>query len=394
MKDKYIRALRRLALDRALTPLVAERLLNARDGGPGSGNHGHSGRPGKVGGSAPTGTNGAASGNAGRAKNGTVYQGKDFTLSSRGMRTVRRVWNKIKNKYEWTGEGRKWTSKGTTSPELPKGSGTTKISETDVGYGLHTINKFLTEDGGLTPERAALHDRIIHDMFKGKKPRKPGEPRTLYFLGGGSASGKSSFTDPEKCKRYNMPSRDEVTVVDADQLKKKLPEFDDDSDTGTTDRNKAANFAHEESSALSKRALEAAYANGYDVTLDGTGDSGVASVKKKIDQARAAGYRVEGRYCTADIEEALRRNRKRAIEEKRLVDDGSVIRIHKNVSEIVPQIAGEFDHFELWDHDGPEPRLVATCERGQDIRDHIVNKELWDKFLAKATWEPPKKKKS
>ena len=53
MGNKYTRALKRLALDGALSPEAAERLINAsaEDGGPGSGNFGHKGRPGQIGGS-------------------------------------------------------------------------------------------------------------------------------------------------------------------------------------------------------------------------------------------------------------------------------------------------------------------------------------------------------
>ena len=179
-----------------------------------------------------------------------------------------------------------------------------------------------------------------------------------------------------------MPDKNAVTVVDADVLKNELPEYNPDSETGTTDRRKAANFAHEESSALAKRAIEAAYANGYDVTLDGTGDSGAKKVIKKIEEARAHGYRVEGHYCTADIDEALRRNKERAKKEKRLVDEDSVIGIHKDVSSIFEEIAPHFDHIDLWDHDGPTPRLVSTCERGGKLQ--IKDEKLWKKFKDKA----------
>ena len=55
MPGKYIRLLKQIALDRILDAKTAGVLLNAHvvqtDGGPGSGNWGHKGRPGKVGGS-------------------------------------------------------------------------------------------------------------------------------------------------------------------------------------------------------------------------------------------------------------------------------------------------------------------------------------------------------
>lgn len=389
MGNKYTRALKRLALDGALSPEAAEKLINAsaKDGGPGSGNFGHAGRKGMVGGSSKSGTNGAASGNLGTSKNGTVYKGEDYSLVRRGLRTITRNFDKKTGKIKWSGPGMTWEAKGKKSKYLPNGSGTTRIPEKDIAYGCHTINKFLTKDGKLAPERAKLHEKIIQNMFKGKKPKVPGEQKTLYFLGGGSASGKSSFTNPDTCKLYGMPSKHEVTVIDPDVLKDELPEFNKDLPTGTQDRNKAANFAHEESSALGKRALEAAFANGYDVTMDGTGNSGAKKVIGKIEQARKAGYRVEGRYCTASIENALARNIERSIKQKRLVDKDSVVNIHKDVSAIFEEVAPHFDHIELWDHDGPEPVLVATCERGGKV--DKKNPELYQKFLDKAKWEPP-----
>lgn len=60
MSNVYGRLLRRLAKDRALDAETAEMLIekNAEDGGPGSGNFGHKGRPGKRGGSAKRGAGG------------------------------------------------------------------------------------------------------------------------------------------------------------------------------------------------------------------------------------------------------------------------------------------------------------------------------------------------
>ena len=339
------------------------------------GNYGHGGRGG--GGSAPSGANGKVSGNAGKAPDGTVYRGRDYTLKGRGLESPKGAPGKV------------WQAIGGASEQLPNGSGATKISEDDVRIGLHTINKHLNPDGTLTPERAAFHEKIIQDMFAGKKKPGPGEQKVFYFLGGGSASGKGSFTRPGDADKYGMPDKTAVTVIDADELKGKLPEYDPKAPTGTNDRNKAASFAHEESSALAKRAMQAAFDNGYNCTLDGTGDNGVKGVMKKLKQARTAGYRVEGRYCTASIENALQRNRERAKKEGRLVQTDSVIAIHKNVSEIFEQIAPEFDHIELWDHDGPKPIKIFELKRGQNVKDGILDQKLYKKFLDKAKWEPP-----
>lgn len=379
---KYLRALRLIALDGSLTPEVAERLLelNAKekDGGPGSGNFGHKGRPGKKGGSSKSGSGGLVSGSAGQTLTGERFTGKEYSLRQRGLQSKG-------GKHDAS-----WNAVGKASKVFPKGSGTTRISEGDVYRGLHTINKHLTADGQLTPERAALHESIVNKLFEGKKPVAPGEQKTFFFLGGGSASGKGSFTKPGKAEKYGMPDKNACAVVDADELKKALPEYDWDEEkktgTGTTDREKAASFAHEESSALAKRAMEAAFANGYNCTLDGTGDGGVASVMKKINQARKAGYKVEARYCTADIETALQRNIERAAKTGRKVQEDSVIGIHKSVSEIFPQVAKEFDHVTLWDHNGDVPVMIAECYRGGEI--DVKDKALYKRFLDKKNYQP------
>lgn len=342
-------------------------------GNKNSGNWGHKGRPGQRGGSGSGG--GTVSGSGGKSKSGHSFSGKEYSLHARGLKKK--------------GSPVTWSSTGKKSKTFPKGSGTTRISSGDISSGIHTINAHLTPDGSLTPERAELHEKIVNDLFAGKKPVPDGEQKTFYFLGGGSASGKGSFTDPERAAQYGMPDRDACTVVDSDELKKKLPEFDWDektkTGTGTTDRDKAASFAHEESSALAKRAMEAAFANGYNCTLDGTGDGSVGSVMKKIKQAREAGYKVEARYCTADIETALERNLARAAKTGRKVKADSVIGIHKAVSQIFPKVAKEFDHVTLWDHNGSKPRLVAECRRGEEIQVH--DQDLYAKFLAKADWK-------
>lgn len=350
-------------------------IVNKPDGRVNSGNWGHRGNPNGKGGSAKSGTGGTVSGNAGVGRDGTVYRGKDYTLRGRGLSS---------GKLGPNNPGKTWSAQGKKSKELPNGSGTTKISEADVGTGLHTINRHLNADGTLTPERAALHEKVVQDMFKGKEKPAPGEPKTFYFLGGGSASGKSRFTRPETADTYGVPNRDKCTVVDSDILKNSLPEYNEDSPSGTTDRNKAASFAHEESSALAKRALQAAFDNGYNVTLDGTGDGGEESVLKKIDQARKAGYRVEGRYCTASIENAIQRNIERSKKEHRLVSNDSVINIHKDVSQIFEKVAPKFDHIELWDHDGPKPVKIAECNRNEKVK--VLDKKLYKKFLDKANW--------
>ena len=390
--SKYIKAIRMLARMKALDAESAEKLLGAyveEDGGKGSGNFGHSGRPGKIGGSAPAVSGGVVAGNLGKNSSGEQFVGREYSIRQKGLRSiVRRILPNGKKK--WSGPGRRWESKGKKSKKFPNGSGSTKISEQDVAIGLHTINKYLTPEGTLTPEREKLHEDIIQRTFRDAKPVPEGETPVCYILGGGSASGKSSFTKDGERERYGMPGSEECPVLDADAFKNDIPEYQYDAKTktgtGTTDRDLAASFAHEESSAITKRAMDAALENRYNFTLDGTGDGTAEKMIKKIRQAREKGYRVEGKYCTKDIDDAIYWSTIRGIKTGRDVQADSIVDIHRKVSKIVPQIAAEFDHFELWDHnDFGKPVLIATCERGGELIPK--DKKAFKKFLDKAEYQ-------
>ena len=129
--------------------------------------------------------------------------------------------------------------------------------------------------------------------------------------------------------------------------------------------------------------MQAAFDNGYDCTLDGTGDGSVEGVKDKIKQARDRGYEVNACYVTCPTEQALKQAKDRAKRTGRNVREDTVKGIHREVSKIFPQVANEFDHcalFDTSDHSKP-PVLIAECERGGEIR--IVDQERYDAFIAK-----------
>ena len=233
---------------------------------------------------------------------------------------------------------------------------------------------YLRADGSLTTDRQRLHDRAVNELFTGKSGMIPkaGEQPTFYFLGGGAASGKGGLTDPDTYQNYDMVCKNDVPTIDADEFKKKLPEFA----TQMRQDQRAAAFSHEESSALVKRAQAAAFDNGYNCVLDGTGDGGASKVISKIKQARDKGYKVEARYVTAPIEEAIERSLDRAHKTKRYVPLGQLVNIHKSVSDIFETVAPEFDHVVLYDtnqgkdkNGKPIPgKKIAECFRGGKVK--------------------------
>ena len=135
------------------------------NGGPGSGNFGHAGRPGERGGSAPAGSAPMTDEHRERAK-----------------AAIKQVVGGLS--------------------------------------GRHTVLEHLTDDGVLTPEREKLHNDIVEKILTGKT--KATTERTFTVLGGGPASGKTTLI---RSGAITMPPENESVLVDADGIKKQLPEY-------------------------------------------------------------------------------------------------------------------------------------------------------------------------
>ena len=83
-----------------------------------------------------------------------------------------------------------------------------------------TLEKYTRPDGTLTPERAALHQRIISGILAGHKPQ---DHPVATFFGGGPAAGKSTAlksTHPDSAH------------IDPDEIKAQLPEYQQMLDAG------------------------------------------------------------------------------------------------------------------------------------------------------------------
>lgn len=310
------------------------------DGGLGSGNFGHAGRTGKVGGS--------ASGESTIEVEGS--SGKKAKMSI---------------------------------PAIDTGD-----AAAEVKNGRHnSLEKYIDSDGNLSPERQALHAEIVSGYFEGKE--KVDGVRTATFLGGGPASGKSSLRDSGLIVQADDPS---TVTIDPDGLKGKLPGYEEMA----SETDSAAAFYHEESSAVAKTLYSTALDYGCNTVYDGTGDGSVNSMRKKIKDAHDAGYKAVGEYVTVDVDEALRRNELRyeAAKEKyekglskvppRLPDAKIVKSIHRKVTDISVECASEFDSIKIYDNNGARgsaPTLIATGGNGKPLS--AVNKTLLQKYLDK-----------
>lgn len=217
-----------------------------------------------------------------------------------------------------------------------------------------------------SPERTALHDKIIAQILG--KPKAQKHP-AFVFLGGGPASGKSKAADAADAE---FP---DAVKLDPDAIKALLPEYGQ-----MKDRNKAAAFAHEESSYLAKRATEEALASRAHVVLDAVGNNSAANMRKKIQKARDAGYTTHGRYVTVATETAQQRAVSRGARTGRVVNPDVIADLHAGVSRVFPEILREFDSAALYDNT-TEWKQVLSKFRGQPEVIHEL--QAWRAFLRK-----------
>jgi predicted ABC-type ATPase len=246
----------------------------------------------------------------------------------------------------------------------------------------HSMWHHMVPDGKggfeFSEERQALHEQIIDELVSGvPKSENP----TLYMLGGGPASGKSTFLNSGAT---DVPSGSSAVQINADTIKERLPEYERMVKGPDSDFFNAAQFSHEESSMLAKEVQRRAIALGKDIVLDGTGDSAIGKLASKVEQARQQGYTVKATYVTIPTETAVERANKRALgSSARYVPSEIVRETHRAVSDTFDlALKGNlFDSVTLWDNTTKgAPKLLATGNtKGYEIKDQAGYKSFLDK---------------
>lgn len=269
-----------------------------------------------------------------------------------------------------------WYQKSVTPTSEPKKESRIKdYIKTDTADKTpgDSLSQYTGKNGELIPERERLHREIIDSYFENVTPVNG--QATFTVMGGGPASGKSTMI---KSGVATLPQNS--ITIDPDAIKAKLPEYNKMlalNDPG------AANFVHEESSALAKRIMKIATEGNYNYTLDGTGDGTIISLTKKIKQAKAAGYSVQGLYATVPTQTAISRAVARGAKTGRVVPISRITSTHKAVSQILPECAELFDSVKLYDTtDGGI--LIAVGGNGQKLTAIKGKEDLFQAFLDKA----------
>ena len=156
-----------------------------------------------------------------------------------------------------------------------------------------------------TPQRVDLRKRILAEVLADRVAfvGTVRQERQAFIVMGPPAAGKSTVIEP-------LARRHGALIVDADDMKAKLPEFDG---------GRGAGLVHQESADMAEALRNAAMARGDNIALPivGTTKERVAS---EIAALRSAGYRVTLILADLPIEKAVDRAIKRFMTTGRLVD--------------------------------------------------------------------------
>ena len=259
----------------------------------------------------------------------------------------------------------KWSSGGGSSSFLPlrpggpfrpdpkkggsqfKRTWTNKLPE---GLQKHTwmghFDKSPEEGGKPSVERYTdVHKPIIDKALDVPVP-KPGEQKLAIMTMGAAASGKSSALRGIDTKRF--------VVMDPDNVKTQLPEYDKAVNGGPKTYRDAAAMSHEESSYVAKQILNQAIARGNHIIVDGTG-SDATSFLKKAEKLKAAGYTVHVTMSYLPEKVGMARMFKRAEDTGRLVKVNIAHKGYHDVPRNLDQIvhSPHVDSFKLVDNDVP-----------------------------------------
>ena len=308
-------------------------------GGPGSGNFGHAGRPGEVGGSGP-------------------------------------------------------------GDSVMPVANTAQTLLTQQG-GIDSLRQFTQPDGTLTPERLALHERIIEEQLAKHSQQ---EIPASAMMGGGGASGKTTLVtnlmggggaSGKSVMQAELSIPKDSVHVDVDIIRTKLPEWDTELSLATAEGRKVheqlGQFTHEEASMISKQVIDRAIGRQNNLLVDGAGDSGIDKLEANVARYKQGGREIVANYVTVDYETAYARMRARGDETGRYIPAAHLKAVHADVSRTFPQAVerGLFDKFTLWDTNGSKPLgggrfsapLKVASGRGREMVVH--DQAAYDRFLAK-----------
>jgi len=224
-----------------------------------------------------------------------------------------------------------------------------------------TDHEYVTSAGDYTPERQALHAKILKRFLSPEKIKAATPPAgtkpTFIVLGGRGGSGKSAFTDNEETgepAKLNEFDSKKFLTLDADAIKQLLdPPYEGWN----------ANQVHEESSYLFDKIADMAENLGLNIISDATLKSDKMGPVLKGLQDK--GYDIEGHYMFLPRQKAAARACGRYLKSGpdnrgRLVPPAVILGNTKN-EENFDKLKGFFKKWSCYDNDQPKgspPQLI------------------------------------
>jgi predicted ABC-type ATPase len=226
-----------------------------------------------------------------------------------------------------------------------------------------TLTAHTRPDGTLSPERAKLHRKLIDGILAGHRSHDAPE---ITFMGGGPGAGKSTV--------LGKPDPDTV-LINSDEVKPKLPEYGQFGKQGAV-------MTHMESAAVAYRAQDEAMAAGYNIAVDGVGDTSPAKMAGWVRDAKDQGYITRAKYVTTNPDIAAERAKARGEATGRWVPETVIRQQARSVAQVFPELVkGDLlDEAELWNNDGAKPKLVG--QKRADGPWQILDQAAWQQFLA------------
>ncbi|HEY5553164.1 MAG TPA: zeta toxin family protein, partial [Opitutaceae bacterium] len=235
-------------------------------------------------------------------------------------------------------------------------------SVAEVGLPKDTKEHY-SKNGEYTPERKALHERLISKFFD----HVPSVPETqkpvAVLMMGGTASGKSTLV------RHAMGDAHDFVNVNSDDCKEQLPEYQRGISLGhrngvAVSAKDAAGSVHEESSDIADALRDRTVKARKNMVLDGTGKNAekfLATMKS----LREAGYHVRVMMPHVKFEEAKKRAIDRANHTGRYVDEKVMEQNHHLVPGNFEKVSKEADDWALFDMGRPPPHIVWSGQGGK-----------------------------
>jgi chloramphenicol 3-O-phosphotransferase len=259
-----------------------------------------------------------------------------------------------------------------------------------------SILRHLTKEGQFTPERKAVHDKIIAEALTDEngelRPRRPEGQRSVLIMGGGAASGKTSALNAG-----NVETPEGAATVNPDEFKIALPEARGPSSDGKEGNGLAdkypdewAGIVHEESSHVAKRAIDAARALGLNVVVDkvnGKGGKAVAEIR----DFQAAGYDVQVQFVTRDIDSAMTAAVDRARKRGRSVEPEVIREGHDGANQAYLEVVASTDVPATLVSTFPprpdgsflDPVLTARSDGAGRLR--VLDRPSWEAYTGRLT---------